>query len=121
MKGWEYVSSGRNRAVYRRGNYVVKVPLNEEGIHDNHHERNTFLGFRMNPSFIDHPDCIQYARCRLLGDLLVMQYAMFVGPGTSSKGYLPYSFGPSWMAFVDCGQAGYNRFGKVVAYDYGWY
>ena len=48
-----------------------------------------------------------------------MEYARYVGPGTSKDGHLPYSFGPRWMAYIDCGQAGYNRQGRVVAYDYG--
>lgn len=48
-----------------------------------------------------------------------MQFAQFPGPGTDEDGFLPYKNGPDWMGFVDCGQVGYNRFGQVVAYDYG--
>lgn len=31
MRPLIYLGRGRNREVYRRGNYVIKVPVNEEG------------------------------------------------------------------------------------------
>lgn len=117
MRPLEYLGSGRNREVYRRGNYVIKVPRNWQGIVDNEHEADVGSYTRK-----EVPGSIQYARCRLHpGGILVMQYAQFVGPGTDPDGFLPHKNGPSWMGFVDCGQVGYNRFGKVVAYDYGRY
>lgn len=109
MKEWTYLGEGRNRAVYQRGSYVVKVPLREEGIADNYHEARVYKERRTQQA----EGSIQYARCRLLGDLLVMEYAMYPGPGTDETGYLSYENGPDWMAYVDCGQVGYNRRGQV--------
>lgn len=42
MRGWEYLGSGRHRAVFRRGNYVTKVPMNVEGVLSNQHEARTW-------------------------------------------------------------------------------
>lgn len=112
MREWEYIGEGRNRAVYRHGNYVVKVPLNVYGVGDNYHEYHVFR----------HPeryDYCSYARCRLMGQLLIMQYARFVGPLSDETGYIPYANAPKWADTIDCNQIGYNRFGQIVAYDYG--
>lgn len=119
MRPLIYLGRGRNREVYRRGNYVIKVPLNEEGIYDNEHE---FLNQCREQSRRAGGDEVpRNAMCRIHpGGILVMQYAMFVGPKSDETGYISYEDGPSWMGYVDGGQVGYNRFGQIVAYDYGY-
>ena len=117
---WEYLGSGRNRAVFRHGNYVVKVPLNVAGIHDNLYERDTWLRYGQNRGYI------KYARCRLFKNFsLIMQFARFSVEGkTGETGFVPYSSlkgANEWGLTVDCQQVGYNRFGQLVAYDYGRY
>lgn len=107
---FEYLGSGRSRAVWRHGNYVIKVPLNEVGIHDNRYERNIFQR-RHQRGY----DWGQWARCRLLGAILVMQYV-----DTDSFHYADMKDGPGWTYNIDCLQVGYNRLGQLVAYDYGW-
>lgn len=114
QKSWTLVGAGRNRIVYRRGNYVVKVPLNEEGVYDNHFERRTFLKYGNGEKAY-----VKYARCRMKGGLLIMQFARFPGPNSTETGFIPWKHLPSWAGSVDCCQVGYNRFGQLVAYDYG--
>jgi hypothetical protein len=115
MRPLTLIGEGRNRQVYRRGNYVIKVPLNEEGMMDNYHE------YSCQNRRGTNPDGIRYAMCRLVKDssILVMQYAQFPGPLSEPSGYISHEKGPHWMDYIDCGQVGYNRFGQIVAYDYG--
>lgn len=109
---FQYLGSGRSRAVWRHGNYVVKIPLNEAGIHDNIYERSVFQR-RRQPRY----DWGHWARCRLLGDILIMQYV-----DTDSFHYADMTSSPAydWTYAIDGLQVGYNRFGQLVAYDYGW-
>ena len=99
--------------VFRHGDFVIKVPLNEEGLHDNWRERSVWLRYGKTRGYI------KYARCRLWGPLLVMEYAKYPGPGTEEDGYLPLKNCPEWAYAVDCWQVGYNKSGEIVAYDYG--
>lgn len=117
MKELVYLGQGRNRTVYRRGNYVIKIPHNIHGIHDNHYESDVYLRFKGKESYI------KYARCRLKGDILVMEYARYPGEYADETGYLPWACRaiPAWVDSVDCRQAGYNRRGEIVAYDYGYH
>ncbi len=109
------LGQGRNRIVYRKrsSNYVIKIPISEYGAADNCHERRLFI--QRNESNTK----IRYARCRLLGIILVMQYARCVGELSESDGFIPYKNCPKWADYIDCAQIGYNRFGQIVAYDYG--
>lgn len=104
----EFLAAGRNRNVYlsRSGKYVVKVPLNLFGDCDNHLEANRFYrkdGF-FGPGHL--------ARCRMakLGGTwcLIME---IVKPSFAKDL-------PDWTEGVDCQQVGYNRKGKLVAYDF---
>ena|ERR1700722_15537932 len=107
---FEYIGSGRSRAVWRHGNYVVKIPLNEAGIHDNLYERSVFQRRHQKGYDWGH-----FARCRLLGTILIMQYVEYtfnyadIKPGVHD-----------WTYRIDGLQIGHNRFGQLVAYDYGW-
>ena len=101
---WIYIGKGRNRIVWRRCNIVVKVPLNNDGLHDNWNER------KMWSKYHTHTE-IKYASCRLYANyFLLMEYV---------NAFVPTSDLPMWANYVDCRQVGYNRRGMIVAYDYG--
>lgn len=112
-----FIGDGRNRSVYRHGNYVIKFPMNEEGIFDNHHEAKVYR-----KSLHKEMTYCKYARCRLLGSILVMEYARYPGPhADKDDGYIRQKYCPDWACAIDCNQVGYNRKGEIVAYDYGYY
>lgn len=101
-KGLQFIGDGRNRKAYRHKGYVIKVPLNVFGMLDNEIEAKAFK--RYGEEF-------PYARCKLIGVCLVMEYVEH----TWEKNL------PDWVMSIDCGQVGYNRKGKLLAYDYGKY
>jgi hypothetical protein len=102
---WVYLGQGRNRIVWRRGNIVVKVPLNWNGLTDNWHERDTWLRERTR-------GYIPLASCRLYHNYaLVMEYVKSYYSGADQM--------PRWVMSVDCGQVGHNKRGQLLAYDYG--
>ena len=104
------IGSGTKRKVYKRFdcNYVYKIP----------HEDCQSIGFEENireakiyrENKYTNPI---YAQCELLGDnILQMEY---VQPVYFTKD----DVFPDWvLTIADC-QVGYNREGKLVAYDYG--
>lgn len=109
VAGAPLLDFGRNRAVYDRGRYVLKVPRNEEGEVDNSWEADYSRSFKNRPDI----NGIHYARCRLLANgWLLMEK---VGP--LPKG----SKAPQWADYVDCQQVGVARDGRIVAFDYGYY
>jgi hypothetical protein len=113
MADFVYIGCGRNRMVFRHGNYVIKIPLNDHGVDDNYQERDVWT----QPRYADVRP--QYARCRLLGTILIMQFAQFQGPLSDDAGYIAMADCPEWAYAIDCCQVGYNRYGNIVAYDYG--
>lgn len=110
---FELIGDGRNRRVFRHGNYVIKLPLNNKGVDDNYHEASVWRKYGHSRGYIN------YARCRLLGGILVMQYVGYLGKLSDKDGYIHLHNIPEWAYAVDCWQVGYNRFGNIVAYDYG--
>jgi hypothetical protein len=111
---YKYIGSGASRAVFKHHNYVIKIPHTCKGVFDNERERHLWM-IRRYPYHRE----FSYARCRLYGFILVMQYAHFPIPGkTDGDGFVPYEHLPEWASFIDCQQVGYNRFGELVAYDY---
>ena len=91
---------GTTRLVVRDVDWVIKLPINIEGEGCNYNEHEKYRsGDR------------RLARCRLVGNVLVMEYVT----------HHPEPIGklPSWCSFIDCCQVGYNRKGMLVAYDYG--
>lgn len=120
---FKYIGEGRHRSVYRHGNYVVKIPLCDEGIHDNLWEAQKFRKEKEYAAIHDTIKIeIQYARCRLIPKscILVMQFACEVVNGlTDENGWVYPPFRPDWTGYIDCHQVGFNRFGQLVAYDYG--
>ena len=106
---FELVGSGRHRETWRRGNCVIKIPLCNYGVEDNWQERKLWLKYRTTDK-----DDVQYARCRLIANwLLMMEY---VEPYHRTKCFQDL---PKWTHYIDCGQVGFNRRGKLLAYDYG--
>lgn len=104
MKQLIFLGEGRNRLVYRlgeHGRYVIKVPKSNYGINDNYHEARIYKEHK--------DDIISYARCRLTGTFLIMEYVEPIDTWDI----------PEWAKYVDCGQVGRNLNGKIVAYDYG--
>lgn len=101
--GWSYLSSGRNRIVFKKGERVCKVARNLKGECDNHHESATYFKHK------DKAE-IKFAKCCLVGPLLVMEYV--------EECHTLGKFLPRWTDFVDCGQVGYTKEGKLVVYDY---
>ncbi len=112
MRTFTYLGHGRNRITYRISErYVVKIPLNQDGVADNWYEAKQCKR---------DPDT---AKCRLLGDCLVME---FVDDIHQIWGHLPLwekmeriNLLPYWVDYVDCRQVGFTRTGKLVAYDFG--
>lgn len=107
------VHAGRNRItlVMPRG-YVVKLPRNAAGSYDNQHEANASRQAREregNESTL--------ARAR------VARYdGLFIGFMELVKPINIHTFEgdvPLWAFNLDCGQAGLNKSGKLVAYDFG--
>lgn len=105
----KFLGEGRNRAVYLlpSGKNVIKIPLNDDGINDNLTEEYRYR--------FQRKTWYPLARCRLLNGShnLIMEYVEF------PNSYCELREIHSWIDFVDCWQVGYNRAGKVVAYDYG--
>jgi len=104
------IGEGRNRRVFLlpSGLYVIKIPLNEDGIRDNCLEDTRFRRQRA--------DWYPLARCRLLDYSeynLIMEY---VEPVYDSQELMKKY---SWVGFVDCCQVGYSKKNKLVAFDYG--
>lgn len=102
-KRYQYIGSGRNRAVFltKNSKNVIKVPLNYAGGSDNFVEtKKQDFGFpipRNKRIFIDDFCCV------------IMEY---VEPVKEWKNL------PEWTSWIDCCQVGTNRKGEIVAYDY---
>lgn len=103
-RDWTFIGQGRTRAVFLLpgGRYVVKIPVDEMGYHDNWSEARQA---KRDGWLYKH----QVARCRLMKNgWLVMEY---VKPATGEEL-------PDWVGSVDCGQVGWTRDGRLVAYDF---
>ena len=100
----EFIGCGRNRIVFRRGNYVFKFPLNDYGVRNNYNEARWYLKYKKTSSYVP------YAQCRMFKKILVMEY---VEPS--------YDFAkmPNWCYSVDCMQVGFDKANRLVAYDFG--
>lgn len=94
----EFLGSGRHRSTFllpSRKN-VIKFPLTDRGFAANLKEAS-----RDNWPW-------PVARCKLLQDLLIMEYIDLDFKGNK----------PLWAEEIDCYQVGINKFGQYVAYDY---
>lgn len=104
---------GRTRAVFDRGDsYMVKVPMNGEDLMANQSEIMTYEA---------KDPYIPVAECRMETDYSVVPEGMPVlvmeKVDIESASKLRYKDMPDWVGSVDCGQVGYDRKGRLVAYD----
>lgn len=102
---FSYKSFGSFRNVYGRGNVVIKIPRNPDGLLDNIAEAKAWRKYRKNPTDIG----LYLAPCRLLHNNCLMMVRVNLG--------MYYSKKPEWSHLIDCNQVG-ERNGQVVAYDY---
>lgn len=107
--GFEY---GRNRAVFIMGKYVVKIPRCWDGVADNDWEGSV----RHSP----HPEEAKYVRTRMVYvDEIPIVFAEYVKPASIKDMKSILGTVPSWTDAIDCQQVGFNREGRLLAYDYG--
>ncbi len=101
-----FLGEGSQRRVYGHKNFVIKIPLDWDGLNSNDREARVYKSTNDGWS-----RGIKRARCRLHpSGLLIMEY---VAPAHRKSL-------PEWACYVDCQQVGYNRKGQLVAYDYGY-
>lgn len=97
--------AGRNRLVFESKYAVFKLPRNDMGMADNAIEAS-----RYRRGAFPYP----MAACRLLqmdgGIVLMMQKVDTLAVRNSAA--------PTWVSYVDCAQAGTDRRGQFLAYDY---
>jgi hypothetical protein len=107
---------GRNRITFEFPSFVVKLPITLNGITDNDWEGS----ISNNPNAEPCDWQVQYARTRLYykGDIPII---LMEKVKHATRAALIKRFGkePKWVACVDCGQVGFNKQGRLVAYDYG--
>lgn len=110
----ESLSYGRNRCTFLFNNFVVKLPMNTNGISDNDWEGSVSNGDNQDPWHV------RYARTRLIyiEDIPVV-FMERVNDASYEAIACKMGEVPIWVDSVDCGQVGFNRRGKLVAYDYG--
>ena len=109
--GWKYVGSGRNRRVIRRGNVVIKLPYQPDGMKANADEAKLYRQFKSKPS---NKNGAYYAPCRLLPNGCLMMRALKTKLTHKTIRNLPL-----WIwSLVDGTQVGLTKTGKVLAYDY---
>lgn len=106
------VHGGRNRNTFILSDrLVVKLPKTLSGFSDNDWEGSV----SNSPISFNNPNYVQYPRTRLaywnkIPIVFMERITLNFDCSTTS---LP------WVASVDCGQVGFNRRGRLVAYDYG--
>lgn len=102
---------GRTRAVFDMGDgHVIKVPLNGEGFMAN---RSEALTSASEDQFIPVAKCWQEDREEFPGGPVGVLIMEKVTPLEK----VSYKELPDWVGYVDCGQVGYDKSGKLVAYD----
>lgn len=112
-KKYTLLDSGRNRLVFKlkSGNYVLKFPLNEDGVSDNDWEASTCS----NKNDRDR-DEVQWPKTRYIEiEGFICCIMEYIEPITSFENKNL----PDWINSVDGGQVGYNKKGLLLAYDYG--
>jgi hypothetical protein len=105
-----YLGAGSFRRVFRRGNIVIKVPKNQDGLYDNMIEAYAWKKLRDKPS--EHG--IVCTPCRLLSNGCLMMVFIdtsdwMLGGGEENK--------PAWSIRIDGRQVGKYK-NRWVAFDY---
>lgn len=107
------VHVGRNRTVFDMGTYVVKIPRALDGFTDNEWEGSVSNGN-------DDPEEVRYARTRLAYvDEIPVVFMEKVEYASTAQIVSKLGHEPDWVNSVDCGQVGFTRDGRLVAFDYG--
>lgn len=102
--GFQFLDRGSFREVYDRGNVVIKIPQNTDGLLDNHVEARAYRKYRNGPT----REGIYVVPCRLLPNGCLMMPKV--------ERYVPDSLWPKWAEIIDGAQIGMHK-GRVVAYD----
>ena len=109
---------GRNRVVFDMGIYVVKLPRHALGFSDNEWE-----GSVSNEG--NDEGYVQYAKTRIFYYKGLHEFSIPVvfmeRVNSDIRQGKKYKDFPDWVGSVDGGQVGYNKHGKLVAFDYGVY
>lgn len=110
LKGWTYCSSGKERAVYRRGNVVIKIALTSSGVIANNNEHILYR------ESIKNRSNSKYAACRLVTkNILMMRYVKPLDDLDPCQSKLI----PDWAYNIcDGPQVGIDLNGTILAYDY---
>lgn len=106
--GWKYVGAGRHRRVIRRGNVVIKIPYQFDGMDANRDE------YFLYKHQLNKSKNVYYAPCRLLSNGCLMM--RFLKTKISNKQYYLLPFWATNM--LDGAQVGYDKSGKLMAYDF---
>lgn len=109
--------SGRNRNTFiLNDRLVVKLPRNADGCMDNEWE-----GCISNSTeSIGDPLFVQYPRTRLAYvEGIPVVFMERISHMRTADIVRHFGAEPDWVNSVDGGQVGVNRFGRLVAYDYG--
>lgn len=112
---FRYLGVGRNRATFvtGRGRYVIKVPITVEGMNDNYREAQLYDLYSEDPEAYYGA----YGRARLHHIMpagIPVLFMEYLDPTT-----LSYDELPNWVKTIDSGQVGWDREGRLKAYDYG--
>lgn len=105
MRGYKYIGSGGTRDVFKRGNFVIKVPRNVAGEVDNDLEGYVFHDWLLG----EGPTHFTPAPARLLSNKCLLM--VYVEPFKKSD------LIPSWVRDIDNEQAGMYK-GIATCYDY---
>lgn len=106
------IGSGRNRIAFQKGNTIIKVPLNFDGISDNEYEYKTYEDAKLNPKLYGE---IKFAKAKLLHTSDGVPILFMEKLNTESS----FNEHPKWADCIDCGQVGKDKQGNWKAYDYG--
>lgn len=113
-------SCGTERATFFDDHFVVKIPVNYEGVRSNYCEIHMYDRYLYRPV----PGGVVPAKCWLIEDWSEQYRVPIIGMvrmvKTFSWGNLPTEFTlPAWCEAVDSKQVGIDPEGKLVAYDFG--
>lgn len=112
--------------MFDLGSYVVKLPRYAFGFDDNEWEGSIDNIPEGQPGH--DPDNVQYARTHLVflkrgdmnGEQVTIPVLFMERLNTDIWKEKRYKDFPDWVGYVDGGQVGYDRRGKLVAFDYGY-
>ena len=128
---YEYLGEGRHRRGYGNDHIVIKLPITADGMAANEREYKLYKkqvdhvqkskdkeylkNMGLTPADPEDEDITKYAKCRLKYvdniPILIMEK---LDTSIKWKNLLP-----RWTMYVDSSQVGYDKKGKIKAYDFG--